>query len=362
MKPQHFIVLLLAVSGWFMYQVFQPFMQDIAIAILLMFATLGISKPLWRLFSKRWQVSAVMTVLLATMFFAPLVYMINAFAMMVTQIDPIAIHELVAKTAHYLQSIHLPTELLARFGIEMDTVDATIKNAFSEDNLGRYTKTILTFMGSLATHSAVFFKDMVLILIFYFFAFLYGEEVGHAIKRLLPLDTAQTQLLFNELHNSMGVVFFSILATAIFEGTLFAIVVLFFGLDAILLGILYGFASLVPVIGGALMWVPVSIYLWVTQGAQPAIVVALYSIVVISIIADTFIKPVIIREIDIRLLKETSATNEILVFFSIIAGLTTYGFWGMIIGPAITTVFIAILKLYEQFQREFKSNSIKECT
>ncbi|WP_456451167.1 AI-2E family transporter [Hydrogenimonas sp.] len=361
MKPQHFIVLLLAISGYFIYQVFQPFMQDIAIAILLMFATLGISKALWKVLDKRWQVSAVMTVLLGTMFFAPLVYMINAIAMMVTHIDPIAIHELVVKTAHYLQSIHLPTELLARFGIEVDSIDSAISNAFSEENIGRYIKNTITFMGSMAAHSAVFFKDMVLILIFYFFAYLYGADVGHFIKRILPLDTAQTQLLFNELHNSMGVVFFSILATAIFEGSLFAIVVLFFGLDAILLGILYGFASLVPVIGGALMWVPVSIYLWVTQGAQPAIVVAAYSIVVISIVADTFIKPVIIREIDQKMLKETNAINEILVFFSIIAGLATYGFWGMIIGPAITTVFIAILKLYEQFQKDAKT-TLKETT
>jgi len=102
------------------------------------------------------------------------------------------------------------------------------------------------------------------------------------------------------------------------------------------------------------MWVPTSIYLWVTQGSTQALVVAIYSIVVISVIADTFIKPVIIKAIDHKLLKETHATNEILVFFSIIAGLTTYGFWGMILGPAITTIFIAILKLYEEFQAEAK--------
>jgi len=356
-KPQHFIILLLLISGWFLYQVFHPFLQDMAIAVLLMFATLGISKPLWNLFDKRWQVSTVMTVLLGTMFFAPLVYMINAIATMVTHIDPIAVHELVVKTAHYLQSIHLPKELMDRFGIDIDAINNAIANVFSEENIGRYIKNSLSYLGLVAAHSAVFFKDMVLILIFYFFAFFYGGELGPFIKRILPLDTAQTQLLFNELHNSMGVVFFSILATAIFEGTLFAGVVLFFGLDAILLGILYGFASLVPVVGGALMWVPTSIYLWVTQGAKPALIVAVYSIVVISIVADTFIKPVIIRAIDHKLLKETNAINEILVFFSIIAGLTTYGFWGMIIGPAITTIFIAILKLYEQFQTQTKTIS-----
>jgi len=144
------------------------------------------------------------------------------------------------------------------------------------------------------------------------------------------------------------------LATAIFEGALFAIITGVFGLNMILMGILYGFASLVPVIGGALMWIPVSIYLWITEGSTPALIVIAYSIIVISIIADTFIKPVIIKEIDYKLLKETQAVNEILVFFSIIAGLTTIGFWGMIIGPAVTTIFIAILKLYDQIQSTIK--------
>ncbi len=350
MKPQHFIILLLIVSGYFLYQVFRPFMQDIVIAVLLMFATLGISRPLWQYFRRRWQVSAIMTLLLGMIFFAPLVYLINAIAMLVTHIDAHAIHDLIVRVSDYLRSIQLPTEMLDRFGFKVETINQAITTTFSEESITRYTKTILGFLGSMAAHSAVFFKDMMLILIFYFFAYLYGEDMGRGLKRILPLDTAQTHLLFTELHNSMGVVFFSILATAIFEGSLFAVIVAFFGLDPILLGILYGFASLVPVVGGALMWVPTAIYLWVTQSGSAALIVAVYSIVVISIIADTFIKPIIIKEIDIRLMKETNAINEILVFFAIIAGLTTYGFWGMILGPAIVTIFVAILKLYEQFQ------------
>ena len=354
MKPQYFIVLLLIISGWSVYFVYKPFMQDIAIAILLMFATLGISKHLSKHLKKRWHISAIMSLLLGAMFFAPLVYLINAIALIVTQIDPIFIQENVEKLASYLQTISLPKKLLEQMSIDPQNIYTALADVFSEENINSYLKYTISYFGSLAAHSAVFFKDMVLILIFYFFAYLYGENVGHFIKRILPLDTAQTQLLFNELSNSMGVVFFSILITAIFEGALFAIIAGIFDLNMILMGILYGFASLVPVIGGALMWIPVSIYLWVTQGSTPALIVVAYSIIVISIIADTFIKPVIIKEIDYKLLKETQAVNEILVFFSIIAGLTTIGFWGMIIGPAVTTIFIAFLKLYDQIQSTTK--------
>ncbi len=357
MKPQHFIILLLVVSGYFVYLVYEPFVQTIAIAVLLMLATLGISRRIGKSVKKRWKVSALMTLLLGVMFFAPLVYLINAAAILVVNIDANEIHAHLRKIELFLQSISLPQKWLEQFQIDPEAIHATISDIFSEQHINAYLKSAGAFLGTMAAHSAVFFKDMILILIFYFFVYFYGEPVGHFIKRILPLDTAQTQLLFNELSNLMGVVFFSILVTAIFEGALFALIALFFGLDALLLGILYGFASLVPVIGGALLWVPVSLYLWSTQGSGAAIVVILYSIIVISIVADTFLKPLIIKEIDYKLLKETKAMNEILIFFSILAGLSTFGFWGMIIGPAITTLFIAILKLYDQLHIALKEKT-----
>lgn len=96
------------------------------------------------------------------------------------------------------------------------------------------------------------------------------------------------------------------------------------------------------------------IYEFSVDNASDAIFIAMYSIVVISIVADTFVKPIIIKEINQRLLKEDGTKmNEMLIFFAIIAGLTTFGFWGMILGPAITAFFLTILKLFEARTREF---------
>ncbi len=75
----------------------------------------------------------------------------------------------------------------------------------------------------------------------------------------------------------------------------------------------------------------------------------------ISIIADTFIKPVIIKVIKDNLLKSTIEINEIVIFFSIIAGMSTYGFWGMILGPAITSFLIAITKVYIDYNHKEQS-------
>ncbi len=142
----------------------------------------------------------------------------------------------------------------------------------------------------------------------------------------------------------MSVVLYSILATAVLEGFLFGVFISFFGYDGILLGVLYGFASLIPVIGGLIMWLPVAIYEIFTGSTGNALAIVAYSIVVISIVADTFIKPVIIKYINQKVVKTPTKVNEILIFFAIVAGLSTFGFWGgMIIGPAMVTFFYIII-------------------
>jgi predicted PurR-regulated permease PerM len=119
-----------------------------------------------------------------------------------------------------------------------------------------------------------------------------------------------------------------------------------FGFNGLLLGIMYGFASLIPFVGGVVMWVPVSLYAWDTLGANAAIFIAIYSVLVIAVIADTFIKPMIIKYVKDEILHSSTQINELLIFFSIVAGMSSYGFWGMILGPAITSFLIAISKVY----------------
>mgnify|MGYP003589704350 FL=1 len=166
------------------------------------------------------------------------------------------------------------------------------------------------------------------------------------------MDTQEVNVVFSEVTNVMSVVFYSIVVSAVFQGALFAFIAILFGYNGLLLGIFYGFASLIPIVGGALMWIPLASLEFAHGNTAGAVTIALYSIVLISIIADTFIKPIIIKYINDRFVKTPTMVNELLVFFAILAGLTTFGFWGMILGPAITTLFISLLKLYKTLKEK----------
>ena len=73
----------------------------------------------------------------------------------------------------------------------------------------------------------------------------------------------------------------------------------------------------------------------------------MYSIIAIATIADNGVKPLIISFINRVLIKTPVLINEMLIFFAIIAGLTSFGFWGIVLGPAITALFIALLRIYK---------------
>lgn len=160
------------------------------------------------------------------------------------------------------------------------------------------------------------------------------------------MQKEETQGILSEVSNVMSVVFYSMVLNAILQGILFGIITKFYGYDAILMGILFCFSSLIPVVGGALVYVPISLYEFANGNLNAALVIFLYSVIMISFVADTLVKPYIIKWINNKLVEIPTQINELLIFFAMIAGISSFGFWGIILGPAILTFFISTLKLY----------------
>lgn len=318
-------------------KLYEPFLMIITIASLLSIATYNITVKLHTLFRNRYIAAILSTLLLTVLLFGPIVYILTSIGSLANNFDPL----IVEKIQIYLKNFdfQLPSSIAFLQPNLTDFIDSI--------NIAQISKTTLAYLGSIGKNSAGFLKDMFLIVIFFFFASLNGKDLIEYTKSVMPMDAQEINLVFLEVANVMSVVFYSILISAVFQGSLFALISIYMGYDGLLLGIFYGFASLIPVIGGALMWVPLCAYELAHGNTLSAILIALYSIIVISIVADTFIKPLIIKYINNKLVKTPTKVNELLIFFAIFAGLTTFGFWGMILGPAITTLFISLLKLYK---------------
>ncbi len=329
-----FLTILTLVIGYFVYLVYRPYLLDIAIASLMAVAFGKINLILSKKIDKHIYVTIIDTLILSVLIFGPFLYFIIELGKLVSSVDP----EIVKKILN---------ELLKLVNYLPDIISEKIKKILSPENFNQIYQTVLPVIGTITQKSALFFKDAFLIVIFFFFAVLYGKEILKFLKKIIPMSEKQLETLFFNTSEVMSVVFYSTILTALLEGTLFGFIVSFFGLDFFFFMVMYAFASLIPVIGGIIMWGPVSLYLYSQGNVKGAIIVAIYSIVVISIIADTFIKPLII--VGVKKFFETEIEiNSLLIFFAIVAGLSSFGLWGIILGPAITTMFISVLKFYEK--------------
>jgi predicted PurR-regulated permease PerM len=301
-------------------------------------ATFNLSKKLVSFTDSAKISAAISTTLLTLLLFAPIVYLATVGVGYASQLDNAGIKDTIHTVKTFVEGVPFLHELSTQY--------------LTDEKITGYIQDSTHYITAVGGAGLGFMKNMFFVVVFYFFINYYGSRFFDMILALLPVSSAKGIRMMEEVSSTMEVVFYSVIVTAIFEGFLFGIIMSYFGFNGLLFGVIYGFASLIPIIGGIAVWAPVSLYAWTKIDSQTAIIIASYSVIVISIIADTFVKPMIIEIIKKDFLKSTMRINSLIIFFSILAGMSTHGFWGMILGPAITSFLIAITKVYLDYSEQ----------
>jgi predicted PurR-regulated permease PerM len=112
---------------------------------------------------------------------------------------------------------------------------------------------------------------------------------------------------------------------------------------AIFWGTIMAVLSIVPGIGGALVWVPAAIFLAASGAVWQAVGLALFCAFVVGSV-DNVLRPVLVGR-DTRM-------HELMIFFSTIGGLLLFGAMGFILGPILAALFVAV---WEMFAIAFRS-------
>ncbi|HEC1889867.1 AI-2E family transporter [Campylobacter sp. US18a] len=332
-----FLISFILVILFLLLYLFKGFLLVIIIASLMAVATSNINAKFLNLTKgHKFLASILTTACMVLLFFAPFVYAMIELAKALKNFDI----NLITQTLDYVKNYQFTLPESFNF------LEPKIKEFLASIDLNSISKQILSYASSFTKSGAKFLIDMVLICIFYFFANLYGTELVIYLKSIIPIDKKELDDVLSEVGNVMAVVLYSMVIVAIFQGALFGLITMFYGYDGILMGVIFAVSSLIPAIGGALIYVPVSLYEFASNSLNSALVIFIYSVIVISFIADTLIKPLIIKWINKKLVKTPTKINELLIFLAMIAGISTFGFWGIILGPAILTFFVSTLRMY----------------
>ena len=124
------------------------------------------------------------------------------------------------------------------------------------------------------------------------------------------------------------------LVVAVIQGAIGGIVFWALGIhSALLWGVLMGAASLLPAVGTGLVWVPMALYLFLSGSIWQGIVLVVCGLFVIGMV-DNVVRPVLVG-------RETRIPDYV-VLITTLGGLQLFGLHGIVIGPVIAAMFIAV--------------------
>jgi predicted PurR-regulated permease PerM len=171
-----------------------------------------------------------------------------------------------------------------------------------------------------------------------FFLLRDGDELASRINDTIPLRTEQRRALTSKFTTVIRAMIKGTLAVAVVEGALGGLIFWILGLPApALWGVVMGLLSLLPAIGPPVVWIPVGIYLLATGDVWQGIVLFVFGALVIGLV-DNVLRPILVG-------KDTKIPDYI-VLISTLGGLAIFGVNGLLLGPVIAALFLAVWDIF----------------
>lgn len=197
--------------------------------------------------------------------------------------------------------------------------------------------------------------EMTMIVIFFFFLTWYGRRLILFLLPIVPLGRSIKREFLEEMMTTTAVVFYTLVGVMIAQGFAFGIFIAFFeGYNPLVLGFLTGISGIIPVFGTALVWIPVAINEYVQGHFMNVFIITLYSWAMMAFFIDNIVKLVILNFVNRTLNEGKRRINEFVIFFAIVAGLATFGFWGFLLGPAIIAFVVTTLRTLRKTNRSMR--------
>ena len=193
---------------------------------------------------------------------------------------------------------------------------------------------------------SLFLKFFVIIFLIYYL-FIEGETLVEGVKKRLPLEEKNKEILFAKIKNITSGIFYGQMITALIQGALGIIGFYLLGIpNPILFGFIMTLVALLPVVGTFLVWGPISILMVIIGIVDDnntllikGIILFGYGLLIISTV-DNFIKP--------KIIGKKADVHPLIVLIGVLGGLTAFGLIGILLGPLIISITLIMLKMYNE--------------
>jgi predicted PurR-regulated permease PerM len=199
----------------------------------------------------------------------------------------------------------------------------------------------------LAPHAATFVAgflgtlgNLVSMLFALFFMLRDGDAMTRELSDRLPFSEGESESLLRETRDLVVASVGAGLVVAVAQGAIGGVAFWLVGISApVVWAVVMGFASLLPVVGATLVWVPAVIGLLLSGEIGRGVLLLLLGVFGISM-ADNVLRPL--------LLSGKTSISGFVVFFGLLGGAAAFGFIGLVIGPII---LVMTARLFEALHR-----------
>lgn len=194
--------------------------------------------------------------------------------------------------------------------------------------------------------------DFLIMMVTMFFLFRDGSRLFGEIRSWTPLSYTQERAIVDRFREVTQATVVGNLLTALAQGVAGGLVFWILGIsNPLLWGFLTALFSMVPVVGTALVWVPWAIYFFSTGMVLRGVILVVLEVFFVGMI-DNFLRPLLIEG--------KTKMHTLLVFFSLLGGITYFGMAGMLLGPLVVALGLTFVELYKLEFREELSRSLDQ--
>jgi len=327
-----FFFLILAGSGYLVWQVMSPFITALALSVVIVTICFPLyEKVKLRVYKENKNLAAALTTLIVVvLIILPIIF-----------ISTIFVRELVS----FYQALGSGQEMsIENYISNFESVAQVYIPDFKLDltsEIKRGAEWLAGNIGSIfaSTVSTIFVILISLIGSFYFFRD--GQEFVKLAIKISPLPDKDDKVIISRLGLAVRSVATGVLLVSLIQGVLAAFGLAIFGIEkAVLWGAIGGILSVLPGVGTSAIMIPGIIFLFVTGATGAAIGLIIWTIVTI-IVVDNILAP--------HLMSRGNNLHPFIMLTSVLGGITTFGPIGFIIGPVIVTLFLVLLEVYNQY-------------
>jgi predicted PurR-regulated permease PerM len=190
--------------------------------------------------------------------------------------------------------------------------------------------------GGFVTGSLAWLGTLGATLLALFFMLREGDALSRHIRDLLPFPRGESEQLMSDMSDLVIASVQAGIAVAIVQGVIAGLAFWLLGLGPpAIWGVVIGLASLLPLTGSAIVWVPLALWLMVMGEFMRGVIVLLVGAFGLTVLGNV-LRPILLRG--------KTSMNSGVVFFGLLGGAAAFGLVGLIIGPIILVMTSRLIK------------------